>query len=592
MVLLLLLPVEARAAREVSLEVCAKEVLDRPEELESYRCYWALSRRGQSDEAMRALEALLAIDPSNSKARLYLAAVEADLGLERAEATYREAAEGFASERNRTGETYAWISIGQLAYRDDRLQDAKESYERAARVAETADDPMLEVRVWVMSAMVARKTGNNARGLELLLKAESVAFPDGPEDIRSAILDGMGSAYWEQGLYEKARRTYLRQAELCAEYRMYYSEAAARFNVALLSQHLLLDNRMSEEEFLAAVQRARDLAIRAGNRSTEARTELLLGRVLGGKEGIERAERSLELARATGNRIGARESMRFLAILLWKHEPARIDEALGLLDDSIEDSRQTGNLKTQALGLIGRAELLSGSAERQVWIDAHREAIEAVEKIRDLQPDGTVGARLFSRWTLPYYRLAADLLERLTTSPDPEGDLDLALQVIERMRSRVLIDELDSARIPQRYDRDSPGPEASTRSVSRTGRERLRTRRAGTPRSVGGGRQGGALPNRPGLRDGTRAGRTANETDSGPARIGPGDHLVPDRTGIRGGLGQDLSPRIVGRRGDERSGVRVPYSRLDPDPGSGPGVPRILPPTRRLRGRPGGPVVR
>jgi hypothetical protein len=44
----------------------------------------------------------------------------------------------------------------------------------------------------------------------------------------------------------------------------------------------------------------------------------------------------------------------------------------------------------------------------------------------------------------------------LTTSPDPEGDLDLALQVIERMRSRVLIDELDSARIPQRYDRDSP----------------------------------------------------------------------------------------------------------------------------------------
>jgi hypothetical protein len=75
-------------------------------------------------------------------------------------------------------------------------------------------------------------------------------------------------------------------------------------------------------------------------------------------------------------------------------------------------------------------------------------ALDAVEAMRNLQPDTQVRARAFARWAAPYTRLAGHLLAgHLRTegqSPSP-ADLELAFHVTERRRARVLLDGLDAA---------------------------------------------------------------------------------------------------------------------------------------------------
>jgi CHAT domain-containing protein len=94
--------------------------------------------------------------------------------------------------------------------------------------------------------------------------------------------------------------------------------------------------------------------------------------------------------------------------------------------------------------------------DRDAWIEELHQALDAVEKLRDLQPEGQVRAGVFQLWAYPYYRFSGYLLQGLSSSPDPEGDLQLAFRIIERMRSRVLIDELDRTAAHPRQDSENP----------------------------------------------------------------------------------------------------------------------------------------
>jgi tetratricopeptide (TPR) repeat protein len=451
----------ALAGEKPTLDRCAELVRDRPQELDSYMCYWFVSRGGDPAGAGRALESLLAIEPTNHRARLYLAAVEADLGHGRAEALYREAAEGFADWEEATGEVYARLSLCHLLQRSGRTEEADEELRRSASVAKASGDSILEARVWSFQASAATWRGAHGEAIRLLRQAERVAFPDGPVDVRSGILFRMGYAYWAQGLIEQALDAYTRQAEIMAEAGDPFEEANARINIAVLSVRLFDGGRMQLDDVLESLGKAAEMATRVGNRSAEARARMQLGRYDRSERGLAELERALTIYRGIGDRRGSRETVRQLAYALWEMKPERRDEAYRLLDEAIEDARTIGDLEDLARGLIGKAGIAQADGDRVVWISTYLSALEAVEKIRDLQPDGTVGARLFSRWAFAYSRFSGSLLQELSTSPDPEGDLDLAFRTSERMRSRVLIDELDSAGANPASD---TGPESRRRT--------------------------------------------------------------------------------------------------------------------------------
>jgi len=431
---------------DMSLEECQSLVRDRPHDLDSYRCFWLVTRnQGLWAEAARALEALVSLDPSNHRARLYLAFVEADRNGPRAESLYRETVEQAAAADDPESEIHAILGLAYLLRFQGRADEAEPELERASRLAETTGDPILVARVRMSQSAQAMTRSDYGRALALLNEAENGCFPAGPGDLQSHILSAKGNAYWAMGLYASALDSYSREAELLHGMGDRYLEAAPRYNMALLAGRLTGVGQMEVDEYVRLIEDALETAAQVGHRPLEARSRLLLGQAVDGPRQVEQYERALAISRETGDRLLARQATRHLAEALSLQGPEHRAEAFRRVDEAIQDARAQGNREEIARGLCVRAWMSSRSADRQELIEDYLRAIEAVEKIRDLQPDGVVRARIFSQWTFPYYRFAGLLLDGLAASPDPTGDLELAFRTIERMRARVLLDELDSA---------------------------------------------------------------------------------------------------------------------------------------------------
>jgi CHAT domain-containing protein len=114
------------------------------------------------------------------------------------------------------------------------------------------------------------------------------------------------------------------------------------------------------------------------------------------------------------------------------------------VDESIALAQRWGDLEELARGLFVRARILANTELREEMIEATFEALDAVERIRDLQPEGEVRARVFGRFADDYRRSANGFLGDPALAPAAE-DIDRAFVVMERMRARSLLETLDAA---------------------------------------------------------------------------------------------------------------------------------------------------
>ena len=443
---------------------CGAQVRDRPDQLESYRCYWAASRQGETGDALRALEALLALDGSNHRARLYLAAIKADHGDPDAERLYLEALAGLRKTGERTGEVYALLALEYLYRNQGRIEEAAYRLEEAVQPATASGDGILLARVRTSLASHQIAGADFGLALQTLKQAEEAAFPDGPHDLRCYILSLIGKVYWNLGMLDKALASYRREAELWNSTGDFYMEASPRYNMARLSARLFETGSLEHDAYMTRVHESLQTAIRVHHRPLEARSRLLLGQATGDRTaGRSEIQTALAICMESGDRQGAREAMRLLADRAWRGESDEdLEAALQWADRAIEDAKSTGNPAEIASGLITRAGILYDIGDRERWIEAYEQTIRAVEQIRNLQPEGTVRARVFSRWPTVYYRYAGALLDGLPDSPDPELDLDVAFRIVERLRSRVLLDEIDAAQAS--FSTDTTHPDKTRRS--------------------------------------------------------------------------------------------------------------------------------
>lgn len=445
--LLAVLMAPAALASEEALQACHALVLERPDELESYRCYWTVSRRhGAWQGAITALEAQLSVRSDNHHARLYLAAIEDDRGAPRAEQLYREAAEGFADLGEVTGEIYARIALSRYQRTRGRLREARESLAPAVELAGSGIEPQLIAQVQIAQAQQALSSGDYGKALGPLLEAESILFPDGPVYLRGATLSAMGHAYWALGAHRKGMEVYRREAEMKEEQGDLYGTAAPRYNIALLAGRLLAIGEIESAEYIAITEQALATAVNAGHRPLEVRCRLLLGQDVEDEEAAaEHFRRALELSHALADHQTIRRSRWSLAQLLWRTDPAGRDEYIGWIDETIEEAISLGDIPEEARGRAIRAWMLRDAGDGEAGIEAYLELLDTVERIRNLQPEGSVRARVFSQWTFPYYRFSGALLRGLAESSTYDRDLALAFETTERMRARVLLDELDGA---------------------------------------------------------------------------------------------------------------------------------------------------
>lgn len=430
--------------RPSDLADCERRVRASATALESYRCFWLIARQNHTAEAAARLGSLLARDPANHRARLYLARIEGDRGGDGAERLFHEALAGFAAARDAEGEVIARVSFALFLGRRGRMTETDGQVAAAARAAAASRDPVL--RAWVLNeeGWQAYRKGDYGAGWRLFKEVEGQVFPDGPLPLRASNLSGLGAITWALGRIAESVAYQHRAADLTHEDGDFYDEARARGNLALLAFRLAMDGEIPREEVVAYARDALAAATAGANPGTEARAHLYLGDLTSGLEARAHYERCIALSRQVKELSGVALGLRGLAMNLVEAEPRDPARAYALADEAFALARGSANFFVAALIAVARAHMRWMTGPREQAIADSLAALSAIEAIRDVQDDGLARARVFSGWTFAYERLAGHLLDPESGGPTP-ADLDAAFAVTERKRARVLLDELDAA---------------------------------------------------------------------------------------------------------------------------------------------------
>ena len=427
-----------------SVTDCDRRARHEPALLESYRCYWLMARQNRAQEGASRLAAMLDADPRNHRARLYLARIEGDRGNDAAESLFRDALLGFRATGDPEGQTFTHLAFGLFLARRGRGAEADAQVAGASTVAEASGVPVLTAWAKSEAGWQAYRKGDYALGWRLFKEVEAQVFPDGPLALRASCLSGLGAMTWAMGRISESVEYQRLAADLNHQDGDFYDEARARGNLTLLAFRLAMDGEMEQEEVVTRARQALDAAIAGANPGTEARAHLYLGDLTSGPEARSHYRASVAISRRVKEVSGISLGLRGLAMNLVEAEPRDPEMAYAYAEEALQLARGSGDFFLAALASAAVAHMRWITGPREQAIADSLSALSAIEAIRDLQQDGLARARVFGGWTFAYERLAGHLLERMAGDP-PLADLELAFAVTERMRARVLLDELDAA---------------------------------------------------------------------------------------------------------------------------------------------------
>jgi CHAT domain-containing protein len=403
---------------------------------EGYACLWIQARQGQADAVARRLEGHL----DDPRARFLLARIESDRGRDAAERLYGEAAREFASRGDAPGEALARLGLAAFHVRRGRFADAGNAIAEADALTRRSGDRVLAARVRNQRGWLAHQKGEFAEAWRLFKEVEAEMIPGGPLDLQALCLSGLGAVAHDTHQLPASMAYTARQAEVSHRLGDSFDEARARGNLVITALRLANADQMEDAEIEPLAREALAAATAAGNRGSEARAHIYLGDLTSGLEAREHYRRAVELGRQVESLTSTVLGLRGLALSLVESEPRDAPRAFRLVDEAEALARPSPPYFAVARAERARLRMITGPRDRAV-ADA-LSALEAVEAIRDRQADGLARARVFSASTFLYYRLAGFLLSAPERSP---ADLELAFAVGERMRARVLLDELDAA---------------------------------------------------------------------------------------------------------------------------------------------------
>lgn len=375
----LLAATNAGAEVEYDLGRCAERVRDHPHDDDSYRCYWAASRHGHRDGAVRALEALLAIDPDNPHILYYLAHIARDLGRsERAIGLYRKAAEGIAKADKPVREVWAWISLAYQPQIVDRMEEAEETLTEAMDAADRSGDPVLRARSRVFAAQLDIRQYDYGAALLLLQEAERIAPPEFPAELRANLLNAMRVVYQQTGRYYESLEVFRREMDLLQAIGNPRSEVRCRYTILITSHRIAeFERRIGLEDEIRDFEELLELAMAAGERWIEGCARLGLGHLLEGDEGIDQLGKARELFRETSQRRYERIATREIEEAIVASDPSRREEGMRWIEAALDEARATGHTTEVAVGHISRATLLARTAARDAWVGEFARALDA-----------------------------------------------------------------------------------------------------------------------------------------------------------------------------------------------------------------------
>jgi tetratricopeptide (TPR) repeat protein len=432
-------------AEAPSIADCDARVRAAPGDPDSYFCYVLAARTPELTARARGrLGEVLDREPERFRARLCLAVLVERGDAAQALPLYRESAAGAQAAGDAVGEVFARRGAANLLQQRGDFAGAEVELARAETVARATGDEGLMAWVWADRADQAERLLEHGRARRLYRRAERVAFPDGYPALQGTILSGLGRVSWSLGDLEAARRFFERDAALWQRAGNPHSEAIARYNVALVSAYLAR-SEPGRERAAALYRAALDAARRGHNPAIEASARIQLATLE--LEGEARAA-ELDAAQSIARRARDLETelLAVRALALTEFTLGRERQALARLDEVIERAKSAGFRYAEIDARVIRADLRARGASAEQAREIYSNTLSTIEAIRAGEPDDDVRARSFSRFLFPYYQLSAlqlrDAEARGGTEP-VEG----ALRVIERMRARVLLEQLSAAEV-------------------------------------------------------------------------------------------------------------------------------------------------
>jgi CHAT domain-containing protein len=359
------------------------------------------------------------------------------------EAVERQAAAGFAAQREPKGELMAREYLRYLLGRQGRSAEALLEGNRAIQLVRTASDPILRAQGELLAG---RQLFESARDLSVakqhLLAAlgildETAGLP-GADGLRSELLVVLGNVSSELGLFREAQAAYESYLHLAQVHRDLSAEAGALYGLARIAFEQLTELPVPEQkaEVVLLAEKAAAAAEKARHPASAVEAHWVLAGLLRG-----RAARD-HLAACQRGAVAATQRalcLTGLAYELAASDPAAarkaVDQAIELTDgDPWERARAQGAAMRVAWAAGPRAKAVSTALA----------GLGAVEDLGAAQGGQAGRAGLLSTWSDDYYWLAGQLLGAWWSDRDPLL-LERAFAVGEHLRGRALLATLERA---------------------------------------------------------------------------------------------------------------------------------------------------
>ena len=441
------------AAAQDPFARCHEQFTAKPDNYDSAYCFYEVTQQKSLwEDGTRLFDRLIAEHPDNLWLPLAYGHVFRARDPQRAEALYRQSADGFQKAGHVEGEILARSNLRNFLFPKGRSADAARETARVAELGRAASDPLLKARAWTLEATQVQDSGGDlGMAYGLLKRTEAVIFPSGPYRLKRSTLNSLGLVAFRLGRLDEALAIFASLDALAKAEGELIAQANAQYNILNTSalKESLLPSADSRARLTQLAERSLATATAAQNRdmtlkSHRALAELLLK---------DKAQRTAALAHV--------DACLDLAVKLKQpHDEAVCSwvKATVIRDDNARAARES---EARALDATARAhsprtEAYSAARHmRAAWeTSAHDKAIAdsldalgAMETLRSLQDDSDSSAEQFSTWTSDYYWLSGRLLR-----DGRAGDLDLAFSITERMRARSLLDTLERSGRAQAKD--------------------------------------------------------------------------------------------------------------------------------------------
>lgn len=438
--LILALPVLAGAARLAELADCEEKLALAPGEKEAARCFHDLAAGSGPHRALAAsrLQQLIERHPGNPWFPIYLGKVKGQAGdageLRRAEALYALGARLAVRRGMAEAEFNARWGRCRILRNAGRLREEQAEMERAAEAARASRLPVLRLRSEILRSLHWNARGEFEKAYVTLngIRAEIEARKSHP--LLLECLVPLAKAAQETGRFHEALHVYRRLAESAAAAGDLPWVAQARYGMASLRfyESAEVPSAAGRREVLELARGALAAARASGRPSMETQALWMLGSLEADGPARGYLERCFEVAATPGERSSCRSA---LARRLASSAPRRAEQASR---EALELARQSGSIQVQTAAWSNRMRVSWSLNGRGKALQDARAALDAIEALRNRQQGGSGQPGLFSTWAEHYYWLSGQLHRN--------GDIERAFEIIERMRSRTLIDTLGLAR--------------------------------------------------------------------------------------------------------------------------------------------------